>query len=345
MAQVMKQFSVLLVLLGIVAIISVTEYRHFSITPKPAAQVTKVHLAMLQQQKVPTVVQSYGTVISDAAQDILAQADGRVVAINYLAGQWVEKGMVLFRLDTADLAAELANKKEALVLARKQLKMYQALYKKAVIAKIDFDKMTTVYAQAHDDYQKAVKNEQFMTVRAPISGTVMASPYAVGSVISNNAVLATIIPKKGYEISYYMGQKWRRQLALNQTVTINQQVPGLVVYIAPMANDVFAVEVRAQFDNRKLKLLPGMMVSVKHTVGQRQSVVIPRDHVGSDSKGFYIFTVVQDKLKQHYFAADSLLADGKMVVNTGLTVGEKYVTSDISTLSAGEKVVVSHAPD
>ncbi len=338
-----KKYSILIVVVAILVVLSLLFFYRQHQVKKTHATPVKVSVSKIKKQALADILKSYGTVITPDSQDIASQTDGAIIKILYKPGQWVDKGGVLFELDTATLRAELLRAKAGLEFAKQRYIMNKSVFEKRAIAKIDFEKIRNSYMQAREDYKKAQKNAAFMAIKAPISGFVMTSPFAVGSVIQKGSVLAKIVPKEGYQVSYYVDQKWRYLIKVGQAVTITvadmPSVNGKVIYVAPMGTDVHSFEIRASYNNLQQKIILGTTVLVTQDLNKKPQLVLPLQSVGSDTQGFYIYTVERGKIKKIYFSA-KILGENKVIAISGLQENTRYVSSDISNLTEGETVEV-----
>ncbi|MBO7522053.1 MAG: hypothetical protein J6T16_07425, partial [Opitutales bacterium] len=99
------------------------------------------------------------------------------------------------------------------------------------------------------------------------------------------------------------------------------------------------LELRADFDNSKGELFPGVWAKVSlQSEKSREKILVPESAIGTDLVGRYVL-VVDDKNKVNYVPVRVGELIGKMqVVESGLSGGEKIVVVGLQRAIPGAQV-------
>lgn len=325
--------------------------------PPPEVTVIEVHA-----EAVPLTRELVGRLAAVRRAEVRARVAGIVLERAYKEGSDVKKGQVLFRIDPAPLQAALAAERAALVKARADADnaaaiatRYQDLFSKALISSQDRDdalaeQRTTAAAveEAEARVEQARLDLDYATVTAPIAGRVGRARVTEGALVGQGeaTVLTTVEQVDPVYVNF------------SQPVTELQQLPGGMPL--PTDGDAARVEVilsdqslyphegrldfsnpavdagtdtislRAVVPNPEFRLLPGMFVKLRVTVGRLEGAyLVPQEAVARDEQGPYVFVVAAGgKVEQRHVEGHGMtrqnwiltgaLHDGDRVVVEGL---------------------------
>jgi len=163
-------------------------------------------LVPVRQIEVPAVEAAVGTVRAVQQTSIMAEVMARIVAINVRAGQPVQKGDVLVRLDPEELQARLQQADAAVVAAtaardqaQTEWERVQGLYSQNAAAKIEFQRADTALKsaeaeleQAQQIRQAAAKSLSYTTIISPFDGIVIDKQVEVGDMAAPQKTLLTM---------------------------------------------------------------------------------------------------------------------------------------------------------
>jgi multidrug efflux system membrane fusion protein len=334
--------------------------------PPPAPPV-KVATAM---RKDVTVMQNtIGTVVSPAMVQVTAQVTGKLLVANFREGDIVHKGDLLFQIDPAPYEAVLGQAQGALtrdaatlVNDRVDLTRYQQLAAQNAIsnqqlvtqeAKVKSDEGVVVTDKSAVDAARI--NLAYTRITSPVDGKTGPIFIQPGNVIpaisATSQPLVTITQIQPIKVSFQLPQNGLAQIQ-------NQFNQHRLMAIVPLAgapggsekapvdfvsNVVSAttgtIELRADFPNTDMRLVPGQTVTVAATINQISgATLVPRDAVnlgpdsafvlvvGKDGKA-YSKTVtvlnddgVNDAIKGDVNAGDKVVTDGQLRVTPGQAV-------------------------
>lgn len=328
-----------------------------------------VEIATATKKLVPLRAEALGTVTPIASVAIKSRVDTEIVGVHFSDGAYVNKGDLLFTLDSRVLEAQLREKegtlardRASLAGAERDVKRYTDLFAKGATTQTNLDNATTqanvLRGQIAAD-QSAVDNLKvqigYCTIQAPISGRASMAAVKVGNLVrsADSTPLATIIQSAPVYVSFAVPQRYlpdlRAALAA-QTATVEAVVPGdkrqASGQVSMIENTVDTttgmVIVRATMPNTDQVLWPGTLVSVDLTFRKEEAVTVPTAAVQYSQTGPFVF-VVKDKVAKVQPVTVERAVDGDSVIAKGLSGGEAVVITGHLLLSNGSRVIVRQA--
>jgi multidrug efflux system membrane fusion protein len=331
-----------------------------------------VKVATAQRRDVSVMANTIGTVVSPAMVQITAQITGKLLAANFREGDVVHKGDVLFQIDPAPYEAALAQAQGALArdtatLAndRVDLVRYQSLAQQNAIsnqqlvtqaAKMKSDQGVVVSDQAN--VQTAQINLGYTRIVSPIdgkTGPIFIQPGNISpSVNASTQPLVTITQIQPIKVSFMLPQNELSQIQ-------NQFNRGRLIAVIPMAdapggsekapvdfvsNIVSAstgtIELRADFPNADLRLVPGQTVTVSATLKQIPgAIVVPRDAVNLGPQSSFVLVVGKDG-KAHSKSVTVLNDDGvDNAIQGDIKPGDTVVTDGQLRVASGQAIRIT----
>ena len=339
-------------------------------TPRPPP----VKVALAQRRDVTVAQNTIGTVVSPAMVQITAQVTGKLMSADFQEGDIVRKDELLFQIDPAPYQAaqaqaegQLARDTATLANDRVDLSRYQQLAQQNAIsnqqlatqqAKVQSDEGVVVADKANVDAARI--NLNYTRIVSPIDGKTGPIFIQPGNVIpavgANAQPLVTITQIQPIKVSFMLPQNGLAQIQ-NQ---YNQHRLTAVVQIAGAAggsekapvdfvsNVVSAttgtIELRADFPNTDLRLVPGQTVNVSAIINQISgATVVPRDAVNLGPDGAFVLVVGKDG--KALSKPVRILNDdgGEDAVQGGVKPGDKVVTDGQLRVTSGQAVRIAPA--
>jgi len=337
--------------------------------PTPAPPV-KVSTAM---RKDVTVMQNtIGTVVSPAMVQVTAQVTGKLLVANFREGDIVHKGDLLFQIDPAPYEAVLGQAQGALVrdtatLAndRIDLTRYQQLAAQNAISN---QQLVTQQAKVKSDegvvetdkstVDAARVNLAYTRITSPVDGKTGPIFIQPGNVIpavsATSQPLVTITQIQPIKVSFQLPQNGLAQIQ-------NQYNQHRLMAIVPMAgapggvekapvdfvsNIVAAstgtIELRADFPNADMRLVPGQTVTVSATINQIDgATLVPRDAVNLGPDNAFVLVVGKDG--KAYSTTVTVLNDDGVndAIQGDVKPGDKVVTDGQLRVTSGQPVRIT----
>lgn len=342
-----------------------------SVTPKVSGRIKQIHVKIGDQVKAG---QPLVTLDGEEAAIQLQRSQASLLSAQAKYTEALEGTPEETLLQTQNTLAELQNKYNA---AKKELERTEALYKEGAISvaeyekakdalvsaetslenqkqklkadqkgptKAELDSATAALKQAQADYALAQLDASNLVVKAPIDGTVGTLPVTVGSNVSTNTEITTLINLATLKVKTQATESQVGMFKTGQIVDIhissaNVQTKGTITSVSPLADETKSYPIEIQIPNPNLSLKAGMIASVTMTGEMHKALVVPREAVILQNKENYVYVVDQDKAKQVKVKLGD--SDGeKIEVLEGLSGTEAVVVKGQNTLSDGATVTV-----
>ncbi len=295
---------------------------------------------------VPRVYHLDGVVEAVNASTVAAQTSGQVKEVLFDVDDLVGVGSVIVAIDDSRQQAVLAAARAGLKQAQVQLadaeKGYQRtlrVYRKKVVPKSTMDKVRAARDQAHaavDAAHAAVHQAEqqlaYTRVKAPYTGIVTRRLIDVGEVAMPGKPLMSGISLENLRLIVDVPQSLIEAVRHERVGAMrigDRWVEAEKVTIFPMADPVTdTFRVRLQLPKGVQGVYPGMYLKAAVSVGQRSVLVVPPQAVVFRFEVVGVY-VVDDKgrVSLRHVRVGKPLVDGRYVVLSGLSAGERVVTN------------------
>ncbi|MCX7069151.1 MAG: efflux RND transporter periplasmic adaptor subunit [Methylococcales bacterium] len=303
-----------------------------------AAIVTEVSVqtGKISQTTLRRYVMGYGLVEPEPATASKAAASSKIAASvagiiqqNYcVEGQGVDKGQLLFELDTRSVDALIAKAQVAVEFAQKNFARKQQLNATENISRKLYDDAEQVLQTARQDLLAAKTQRELLKITAPLAGTITACHVKAGEAVSLNAMVAEVIDLHRLNIIIHVPSIEAIALRLKQPVMLkaNSDILGKITFISAQVDPLTdTVLVRASLAS-DANLRAGQLVNVSIVVEQRDCLAVPVESVVKQEQNATIAIVEGDHARQQ--AVKLGLRDGNLIEiqGEGLQEGMTIVT-------------------
>jgi membrane fusion protein, multidrug efflux system len=328
-----------------------------------------VDVATAVRRRAPVFIEALGTVSPIESVAVRSRLDSEIVAVHFRDGATVNKGDLLFTLDSRALEAQIAQAQGNVARDQAQLdgalrdiRRYTDLVAKSATPVLNLENAQT----AADTFRANIKADQgalenlkvqltYCTIRAPIAGRIsMAAVKAGNFVRATDAMpLATINQVAPIYVSFAVPQRnlpdVRAALAA-ETATVEAIVAGekrrptgvLTMIENAVDSSTGMVTMRATFDNADLVLWPGALATMRLTLRYEEGVMVPAAAVLTSQTGKYVF-VIKENIASVQQVTVARSDENQSVISEGLAGGESVVTNGHLLLNNGAKVAPREA--
>ncbi len=335
----------------------------------PQGMAMPVTVLQVSPQRVPVLIESVGQTEGSREVEVRARVSGIVQKRLYQEGDVVRADAVLFQIDRAPYEIALAQAKAALdqekarnEQSRRESARLKLLVAERAISQKEYDDATSTLKQsdatlaaAEAKVREADLNLSYTTVSAPIAGVTGRAQRSEGSLVSagtDSALLTTISQTNPIWVRFSFSESeyaQLRKLAKKAEVKLVQP-DGKVVATNGRLNftastvdpKLGTVQMRAEFANPDLSLLPGQFVRAQVVAGEEQAVLVPQSAVMQSDQGRFVWTVAEGKAAPRPVEAGSWLGSD-WVIRGGLAAGDKVIVDNLLKLRPGAPVA-PHAP-
>lgn len=310
-----------------------------------------------------------GTVVAENSVEVHARVTGYVVEKYVKGGEQVVAGQPLYRIDSREYEASLANAEAQAAQANATLKnaqvdlqRYENLAKEDAIAqqRVDTQRSTAEQAQAtYDAYEASVKIAQDnlgdTIVYAPYSGTLRMDDIDLGTFVqAGSTKLVTIDSIDPIFVEFSMTEQeyldFMKNRSGDDTSGTNLKLKladgkeygelGTVVQAAKsLDSSTGKLVLKASFPNPNHLLLPNMFATVI-SPGEKlkNAILVPSRAILQIMDKNFIYVVNVDGVVEQKAVEIGGTTDGNTIVKSGLSAGDTIVVDGLTKVKNGVKV-------
>ncbi len=200
---------ILAVLAGIIAAVSLKKSRD------TASKAKSIRTAKVTKRDITSELSSSGTISPKDTYDITSLVEGEVTAADFEEGDEVEKGQVLYQIDTSSMESEMTSVNNSLTRAQEN------------------------YQIALDDYNEALSDYSGNTYKSTENGFIKTLDIKEGDKVSNGTKVADIYDDKTMKIKLPFLSGEAAQIAAGNTAVLTmtdtgEQIEGTVTTVSNM---------------------------------------------------------------------------------------------------------------
>ena len=336
-----------------------------------------VRAATAKREDVPVYLDGVGTARALNTVLVKPQVEGKLIAISFTEGQDVEKGHILAKLDPTTYQAQYdqavavkAQHEAQLANAKLDLERYMRLAASNAINKQQVDTQRALVAQLEAQVrsdQASIDNLRailsYTDITAPISGRTGIRQVDAGNIVrpSDTTGLVTITQIRPISVMFNLPQQTLPELnrgmgegplsveamGFENRAARDGKAPvidrGKVMVIDNQVDPTTGtVRLKAEFPNERLQLWPGQFVNVRLLIDTlRQVVVVPTSAVQRGPGGTFVFLIGEDLRVTRRNVAVQQQDDLRAVIASGLSGGERLVTSGFARIAEDSEVEIT----
>jgi membrane fusion protein (multidrug efflux system) len=335
----------------------------------PAASAVPATVLRVVPQRVPIAVEAVGQIEGSKEVEVRARVTGILLKRLYNEGDLVRADSPMFKIDPAPFEIALAQAKAQLAQeqarneqSRRESARLKELAAEKAISQKEYDDATSnlklsdaglLAAQA--SVRQAELNLSYTSVTAPVSGVSGRAVHSEGSLITAGAdsLLTTISQVNPIWVRFSLAESDlaklpERRLVRGAPVEVRLTLPdgtrfpgkGRLNFAATQIDlRLGTQQLRAEFDNANVQLLPGQFVRVQLVAGQRDNVfLVPQAAVMQAEKGYFVFIVDKEgkAAMRPVQVGDWIGTD--WVISGGLAAGDGVIVDNLLKLRPGSLV-------
>ncbi|HEX9825944.1 MAG TPA: efflux RND transporter periplasmic adaptor subunit [Flavobacteriaceae bacterium] len=340
-----------------------------------ATQAMPVEVAVPVFEKITEWDEYTGRFEASNKAEVRARVSGFLERVNFVDGQMVKKGDVLFTIDDRPfrIALDQANAdygqaKASLKTAQDNFDRVETLRESGAVSIEEYDrrKQALEFAKAsiqlsQSRVDNAKLNLEFTRVTAPITGLVSRDKVNEGNLIdggtSNSTLLTTIVATSPIHF-YFTGSEsdYLRYVRLARNgergavrtegipVFIKLQDESEFVHEAKMDfvdneidNSTGTIESRAVLENKDHLLEPGMFGKARLMgSAEHEAIMIPDDIIGTNQSIRFVYVLGEDNVVTvKNVTLGPLHSNGLRIIRDGITQEDKVIMNNIQKIRPG----------
>jgi membrane fusion protein, multidrug efflux system len=336
----------------------------------PAAAGIPAKVLEVAPQRVPIVLEAVGQVQGSKEVEVRARVSGILLKRLYNEGDFVREGGPLFQIDPvpyqialAQANAQMAQERARQEQTRREAVRLKTLAEEKAISQKEFDdaisaqKMSDATLQsAEANLHQAELNLSYTLVTAPVSGVAGRMARSEGSLVTagqDSSLLTTINQVDPIWIRFSLSESDLaklpdKRLDRIKSAEVRLALPdgsayplkGRLNFAATQIDPRLATqELRAEFGNPRVRLLPGEFVRVQLMAGERDNVfLVPQTAVIQTEKTFLVFTLdKENKAAARPVQVGDWVGADWMILG-GLNPGDRVILDNLLKVRPGAAV-------
>lgn len=304
-----------------------------------------VDVAVAASDTVIDAIAATGQVEPLQSVELRPDLEGRISEILVREGSEVGKGQPLFRIDDAELQAQVARAKADRDLADQSLARTKDLLAQRASSQADLERAEATARSAAASLDLLQVRLDRTLVRAPFSGVAGQRFVSLGDYVTTSSRLVMLQTVNPQRASFQVPERYASLLKRGQTVSFqvaalrDRTFTGTVDFVDPVVQlPGRTINVKAVVANPRRELQAGMFVEVRlETAVRPHAVVIPEEAVLA-LQGSNIVWVVQDGKVMRRPVELGVRTPGFVEVTSGVAAGEQVVIGGLERLAEGAPV-------
>lgn len=308
---------------------------------------TRAEAIVVKSTSLMDNIEVPGTVVAAEATEIHPEIAGLITGIYFREGSVVGKGTTLFKLNDADLQAQLRKLQVQQKIASQNENRSAELLKIGGISQQDYE--TTQLQVSNTAADIAITRAQIAktVVRAPFTGKVGLRMVSVGAYVSPTTVMTTISEVGQMKIDFTVPEKYIPQIKSGRFVnfTISGSPTKYTARIAATESNVTentrTLQVRAIVQGTNAGLTPGAFAKVQLSFDPNpNAIVIPSQAVVPQARGKKVY-LYNDGVAKFVDITTGVRDSANVEITSGLKVGDTVLLTGLLSLRPEGKVNLS----
>ena len=336
--------------------------------PPPAMPVTVV---IARMQRIPDVLESVGQTEGSKDVEVRSRVSGILEKQLFREGERIKAGTPMFQIERAPFENALAQAQASLAQERARLEQtrreggrLKGLVEERAISRREYEDATTnvltaeaTIAAAQSRVKDAQLNLSYTTVNAPIGGTTGRALRSIGTLVSANAesaLLTTISQQDPIWVRFSVDEREYRQVREAKKTeaklvlgdgSVYPQSGRLNFTASAVDQKLGTIQLRAEFPNAALALLPGQFVRVRLAAGESEAILVPQSAVVQNDQGRFVWVAGADGKAAMKLIEAANWQGRDWVIRKGLAPGDQVIADNLLKLRPGAPVQPKQAAE
>lgn len=308
-------------------------------------RVVPVEVTAARTDTVVDAIQATGQIEAVQAIELRPEVEGRLMEILVREGALVAAGAPLFKVDDAELKAQVVRAEADRDLAQQALARTRQLLADKAAAPADLERAEAQARSTRASLELLQLRLDRTTVRAPFSGVAGARHVSLGDYVTSSTRLISLQTVNPQRAVFQVPERYAERLAVGQQVTFRvaalpgRDFTGIVDFVDPQVQlPGRTITVKASAANPARVLQAGMFIEARLSTETRpDAIVVPEDAIVPSQGGAFLWVVIDDKV--HRRPVDlGIRTPGFAEIRSGVEAGELVVVGGLERLVDGATV-------
>jgi len=298
-----------------------------------------VEVAAAIRDTVVDAIAATGQIEAVQSVELRPEVDGRIVEILVREGQQVDAGTGLFKVDDAELKAQVARAEADRDVAQRNLERTKQLIVQNASSQADLERADAGYRSAQASYDLLKTRLDRTIVRAPFGGVVGRRLVSIGTYVNPQTPLITLQSVNPQHAAFNVPERYADRLRRGQLVSFHvaaipgKNFSGEVVFVDPVVElPGRTILIKARVPNSEHELQAGMFIEARLATNIRpNAVVVPEDALLPTQGATFVWVVKDGKATQRQVTVGVRTA-GWAEVQSGVEAGDQVVVGGLERL-------------
>ena len=304
-----------------------------------------VEAAAARADTVIDAILATGQVEALHSIELKPDVEGRLVQILVREGTLVGRGTPLFKIDDAELKAQVAEVTAERDLARQSLSRTRDLLSQKASSQAELERTEATLRSNEAQLARLQVRLDRTLVRAPFAGVVGQRFVSPGDYVTSDTRLAMVQTVSPQRASFQVPERYADQLKVGQQVSFRvaalpgREFTGKVDFVDPVVQlPGRTIMVKARVPNPRRELQAGMFIEARLATAIRPSaVVIPEDAILPLQGSNFVWVVADGKAARREVVL-GVRTPGFVEIKNGVEKDEQVVVGGQERLAEGAPV-------
>ena len=358
----LTNYRVYILLLTLLALLPACDKKPEAAAAPPAMPPMPVSIVVAEPTSVPMSVEAVAQTEGASEVEVRPRVGGIILKKMFEEGAAVKAGQVLFLIDPAPFEIALAQAKAAAVgqgaritqTSRESSRLKDLLATQS-ISQREYDNATSDASisqagmmQAQANIKEAELNLSYTRVTAPVSGMAGRFQFSEGALVqAGTSLLTTIVQTSPIWVRFslsdselaslggHMSDGMAKEISLILPDGSEYAQKGKLNFMSSQINPTLGTqELRATFENKDKKLMPGQFVRARVTTGSQEGVfLVPQAAVSTGEQGTFVFIANAKNQAERRPVTVGQWKGTDWIILSGLQAGDKVITDNLIKLN------------
>ncbi len=304
-------------------------------------------VAVALRDTVVDAIQATGQIEAVQSTDLRPEVQGRITGILAREGQAVAAGTPLFKVDDAELKAQVAQAEAERDVAKQSLERTKQLITQNAASQADLENADANARSKEASYELLRVRLERTVVRAPFAGILGRRLVSVGDYVTPQTPMISLQTVNPQHAAFQVPERYAERLRRGQLVSFQvgalpgKNFSGEVVFVDPVVElPGRTILIKARVPNPEHQLQAGMFIEARLATDIRpNAVVVPEDAILPLEGSTFVWVVKDGKADRRAVTLGVRTAGWAEIHGGGVEAGDQVVVGGLERLFPGANVM------